>query len=418
MLASFGAQVVASRALGPKGYGVYGLVISNVAVVGSLLSPGLSGALAAFLAEQDAQKSSKGMLSVISAGIGIEVLTALLFVSICSIFGHSITNHFFNGSSVLSSFFLILVILQGFYGVIAGGVQGFRELKTLASARVVQQVSLLLLMFLVVQKLSLPVESALLVHSVSLGLPLLMCSASIVFSVRDRLKTLVSDTRFWKYTGGWKEEVPVIVQFAVPASVAAAATSLIQSSGPAVINYLSNDNPDSQLGFLVVILNLARPFNRLVQTTIRSAFPYLVYWNADGSSQKIRRYTILVTLAVGGGYVLLAAVALVLGRELISIAYGPDYLPVARYLPWALLTFGTISLQDVYRVLLFSLKRTGLFLLVNIIGLGIFALSIVLGIRLIQTPDSILLLLFSMGSANIIIAIGALLLFQRRLASA
>jgi O-antigen/teichoic acid export membrane protein len=413
MLASFGAEVIASRVLGPKNYGIYGLVISNVAVVGGALSPGISGAMAAFVAERDAKNDDKEPLPIIYAGISIEIVLSFFLISICMIFEQSLTNRFFNGSTTLTFFFVATAILNGFYGMIAGCIQGFRELKILAIARVLQRVSLLL-MFLVTRGLFLGTTPALSMNMVSIMLPLSVCFGGVFLSLHHREIKPVFGERLLKQIQDGFRDIPSIVRFAVPVSIAATVTSFIQSSGPAIINYLSNGNPGPHLGFLVVILTLARPFNRLVQTTIRSAFPYLVHWNAKGSLQKTKRYAVLATLAVVVGYALLGLIVMFLGRSVILLIYGPDYVDVTRYLPWAILTFVTISLQDIYRVLVFSVKKTVLFLVVNVLSLGVFGLSIFLGKALFHTDDFIMLQLFSMGAANLTVAIGAVLLFLKR----
>lgn len=295
----------------------------------------------------------------------------------------------------------------------SGAIQGLRELKSLALVRLIRQVTLLLLVCFLMRALSWGLKAALSIHVFSIFLALcLSILLTRIFlhkhSTREEKENRFEDSR-------WVHNAQAIIRFATPISAAAVASSWIQSSGPAIISYLSNNNPGKQLGILAVLLTLSRALDTIIKTIVRSAFPYLVKWNIEGNQLKIRRYVNLVTLFVVAGYALLIAGSLLVGNRIIPLLFGRDYLAAAGYLPVTLLAFCSISLQDIYRISLFSLKVPGLLLFVQFAGAFIFILSVVLGNYLLNVNDLVHLVFLSMGLANFIVFLGALFFFNAQM---
>lgn len=411
MAVSFGAQVVASRALGPEIYGLYGLVVSNAALISGFSDHGLSGAMAAFVAEKDAQGDRAGISSVIKTGIGVETALAILFGGMSLLFYAGLADRFFLGMPSLVFVSVAIVIIQGFYSVLSGVIQGLRELKYLALIRLIWQASLLLLIYFLIRGLSWGLGAALAIHVVSL---LLALCVSLLLAWRSLSKHPSNEKKEEQSRDNsrWVHNTQAILKYATPISAAALVSSWIQSSGPAIMSYLSNNNPGKQLGILMALLTLTRALDRVVKVTVRSAFPYLVNWNVKGNQLKIRQYVNLLTLSVVGGYFLLMVGSLLVGDRIILRVFGRDYLDVARYLPVALLAFCTISLQDIYGISLFSLKSPGLFLITSLVGTFAFIISLIIGERFFHRNDLIQLILLSIGIANMTIFVGAWFLFR------
>jgi len=408
MVASLSAQVIASRSLGPEIYGLYGLVVSNVALISGIFDSGPAGAMTAFAAEKDAQKDGRGVSSIIKTGVGIEIVLSTLFASIVCAFNRGIADQLFLGMPSLVLFFTIIVIMQAFYGIFSGIIQGLRELRLVAALRLIQQFSLLLLMLCLVRGLSWGLEAALSLHSFSLFLAALtgvLLTQRIVRSKYSMRSSSGSRESIWANAAS-------ILQFSLPVSMVAISSNWIQSSGPAVMNYFTDHDPGDQLGILVVTLTLARSFDRILKTVIKSAFPYLVNWNTKGDLAKTRKYVTLMVLAVAGGYVFVILGSLLIGDQAILLVYGKGYSDVIRYLPIALLAFCAVSLSDIYRVSLFSLKSPELFLLVSFGGLLVFISILVAGRLLLDARDPIFLIFCSMGSAYLAIVLGAAILFR------
>lgn len=411
MATSFGAQVVASRALGPEAYGLYGLVVSNAALVSGFLDHGLSGAMAAFVAEKDTQRDRAEISSVVKIGIGVEIALAILLGGMSSLFYMGVANRFFSGMPSLVFVSIAIVIIQGFYSVFSGVIQGLRELKYLALIRFIWQASLLLLMYFLIRGLSWGLEVALVIHVLSL---LLALCISLLLTRRFLHKHSTNEQKEERFgdNSRWVHNTQAILKFATPISAAAVASSWIQSSGPAIMSYLSNNSPGKQLGILIALLTLTGALDRIVKITARSAFPYLVNWNVKGTQLKTKQYVNLLTLFVVGGYVLLMVGSLLVGDRIIPLVFGRNYLDVARYLPVALLAFCAISLQDIYGISLFSLKAPGLFLIASLAGAFVFITSLLIGDHFFHRNDLIYLILVSIGLANLTIFLGAWLLFR------
>jgi O-antigen/teichoic acid export membrane protein len=153
----------------------------------------------------------------------------------------------------------------------------------------------------------------------------------------------------------------------------------------------------------------------LLDTVIRSAFPYFVQWTTVGDGKKVSRYMNLMTLFTSGCYLIVFIAAYFLGPLLISLLFGKAYLPAARYLPLAVLAYWTISMQDIYRVALYSLKGQIKFLLVNVGGACVYVLVLLVLRSYWPTIDLITLILSSVAVANLMVVSGAMIIFYRSL---
>jgi uncharacterized membrane protein YccF (DUF307 family) len=67
--------------------------------------------------------------------------------------------------------------------------------------------------------------------------------------------------------------------------------------------------------------------------------------------------------------------------------------------------FAAVSVQDVFRVSLFSLKKPAAFLIANIFGLLVYGSSLALGYYVFDVKDILNLILISLGLANFVIAL-------------
>lgn len=416
MVASLGVQIVASRVLGPETYGLYGLVVSNAALISGLLDPGLSGAMAAFVAEKDAKEDRTGISSTVRTGIGIEIALAAIVGSMFTLFSVGLADRFFSGIPSLVFVSAGIVIIQGFYDIFSGVIQGLRELKFLALIRLIRQASHLFLMYFLIRVSSWGLNAALSIHIISIFLALSI-SILLTRSFLHRKPTNTEKENRLEDSDRWIQNVKSILSFATPISVAYVASSWMQSSGPAIISYLTSNNPGKQLGIIAVLFALSRPVDTIIKTVIRSAFPYFVKWNAEGGQSKTKRYVNRVMLSVLAMYTFLIVGSMLLGDHIIPIVFGRDYLAAAGYLPIALLVFCSISLQDMYGISLFSIKAPGGFLFIQLLGSLIFVLSVISGKYLLNGYDLIFRLLFSMGFANLIVFLGAAALFNARVRS-
>lgn len=412
MAAHFFAQVVASRTLGPELYGLYGLVIYSSALVSGLFDSGMSVAMATFTAERTARKSKKGISTIVIAGINIEVVLSLGFAIICLAFSRLIADNFFSGIRYLVFFFIAIVIVQGFSGMFLGVLIGLQELKFVAIIRVIQQGSLLLLMLILVEGFSLSLAPTLLVHALSMSFALLFSIYFIKVNIkRENIVELFEDSVMEKYRD-LTFNLKAILKAATPVSIAAVGSSILQSSGPVIINYLSEDKPANQLGIFVILLTLGKVFDSIIFTISRSVFPFLVYWNVGGNLMKTKQYINWMTLLVLGGYLLLFLGSLITGTEIIYYIFGGNYKSAARYLPFALLVFCAISLGNIYKISLYSLKRPGIFLIVNFVAIFVLFLSLIAGGYLVSMKDLLYLIFFSMGLANVTVTLGAFMLYK------
>jgi O-antigen/teichoic acid export membrane protein len=417
MIISFLSQVLASRALGPEVYGLFGLVLANSALIAGFVDPGLSAAMATLVAEKEAHGDRDGLLSTIKTGVVVETIITAVICGLMIAFINIIADYFFSGIKYLPFLFVGLVIVQGFYGVFAGVMQGFRELRDLSIIRFLQQVIFLLLTLLVVWNITRGLIPALIYQTLSILLALI---ASVIYTIKylgryPEGKKAETGTIINKFLKSRERMTRDVLGIAVPISLAAVTTSFITSSGPAILNFLTNNNPGTQLGILAVLLTLARTLDRVIKTIIRSAFPYLVRWNTVGSTQKTRQYAYQMVFFIGLGYLLIFMGAWFLGEPTILLIYGADYAEVARYLPMAILAYSMISVQDIFRVSLFSLKASSIFLIDNIIGVIVFFLCIFAGKVFLPNTTFIYLILFSMAVSNLIIAIGSLISFRYKI---
>jgi O-antigen/teichoic acid export membrane protein len=405
-------QVLASRSLGPEVYGQYGLVLANVAIIAGLIDPGLSAAMATFIAEREVKAGRSGVRCMINTGLYIELSLTVIVVLVVILFFKPITTRFFLGKSFLTIFFLILVVIQGFYGLLAGVLQGLRELLGLAIVRIVEQSTLFVILFVLITLSLLKLNRILTIQVISDSSALTL---SIIL-IAIYLARLVSPVDS-KETGfqPWTNDIPTVVKFGAPVSAAAFATSLIQSSGPALLNYFTNNNPGNQIGLLVVILTLARVLDRILTTIFRSAFPYLVHWNTQGKTSKTKQYTDYMAMFMIGAYIVLFFGSLVFGRSLVSFVYGNDYIGVATHLPLAILAFSASTLRDIYKVSLFSFKVPGAYLLINFLGTIFYILMLIAGKYLINIQDIVNLIFISMGASNLLITLGSIGLFNRKM---
>ena len=412
---AYATQVIASRSLGPEIYGKYGLVLANVALIAGLIDPGLSAAMATFAAEQDVKTGRLGVVKIIKAGMSVEIILSILLISISLLFFQEIGNRFFSKDYSLVVFFLILTIIQGFYGLFSGAIQGLRELKGLATIRIIEQLFLLFLLIITINHFVLNLENALLIQVFAGILALLITFFLVTYYVkhlRDS-KVLVEESK----PDRWSDHLPEIMRFAIPVSLAAFSSSLILSSGPIVLNYLTNNSPGKNLGIFVVILTVARALNRVITTFFRSAFPYLVNWNTQGRSIRTKQYTEYMSIALVGGYAILFFVAIVFGEEIILLIYGEQYVEVATYLPIALIAFCLISLKEIFKVTLYSIKIPAVYLLINFLSVIVYFLSIAVGKYVVNIQDAIMLILASVGLANLFVTIGSVIYFRARFGS-
>ncbi len=415
MVAHFSAQVVASRTLGPELYGLYGLVIYTAALISGFFDPGLSVAMATLTAEKSAEADAKGITSVVKGGINIELALTFLFAIICLIFNRLIADMFFSGIRYLVFFLAIILIIQGFCGMFLGAIIGLRELRFVAFVRFFQQVSLLLLIIILIKGLSLSLGSTLSVHTLSMSLALCLI---IVFMKKCLRNNEINDNsikaRGYRYDE-WKLNIEAILKVATPVSFAAIASSWLQSSGPAIMNYLSGNNPGEKLGFFIILLTLGKTADTIITTVSRSIFPYLVHWNVGGDHLKIRKYVNVMTVFVLAGYLLLTIGSFVAGRNVICYVFGTNYQNASKYLPVALLVFCAISLRNIYKISLYSLKKPGLFLIVNLVGVSVLFVVLIAGECFLHLKDYIYLILLAMGLANITVTLGSLFLFKTEL---
>ena len=121
-----------------------------------------------------------------------------------------------------------------------------------------------------------------------------------------------------------------------------------------------------------------------------------------------------MTLLLILGYAGLFIFFLVFGQSLIRIIYGPAYHTVAIYLPIAIIIFCIISIREVYKVSLYSIKEPGVYLGINFIGVGVYLLAILIGYYVINVHDLIVLILLSIGLSNLFITIGSIYLYKRK----
>lgn len=417
MVASFLSQVLMSRALGPEVYGLFGLVLANSALIAGFVDPGLSAAMATLVAESEAQNDQDGLHSTIGSGIVVEILITTIICLVSIVFYKTIADNFFSGIQYLTFIFIALVIAQGFYGVFAGIMQGFRELRDLSLIRFSQQVLFLLLTLLVVRKITEGLIPALIYQILSILFALFV---SVVLTNKYFKRPLkdknVEDWSFLgKYLKSPRRMTRDVLGIAIPISLAAVTTSSITSSGPLILNFLTDNNPGAQLGILAVLLTLARTLDRVIKTIIRSAFPYLVRWNTVGTPQKTRRYAYQMAFFIGIGYLIIFLAAWFLGKPTILLIYGSDYIEVARYLPVAIIAYLMISIQDIFRISLFSMKASTIFLVDNIIGAMVFVVCIFMGKDFIAPNNFIILILISMAISNLTIAVGSVISFHYKI---
>jgi O-antigen/teichoic acid export membrane protein len=408
MVAGLGVQIVATRALGPEQYGLYGLVIANVSLLSSFLSPGISGAMATFVAEREAFKDFRGLIQVVRNGLLIELIVALLTTAIVLLFSKGITSGFFSGSLLLMIAFVILTNLEGFYGLLAGVIQGLRELRGLATIRVLERSSLLVLIVIGLSLDRQSLRGVLAAEVIASSIAILLCWLFLRIYIR-RLNFGFQNPSAESNTVDYRS----ILSFSIPVSVAALSTSLIQNSGPSILTFYLQENVGEKLGIFALLLTSTRMFDRLLKTVLRSAFPYFVRWKAKGEHHKLHGYVIRMLILVSSGYLMIILAAKIGGEPIISVVFGSEYLSAANYLIITLVAFWMASLQDVFRIVLFSLKSTTLFLLINLVGTLLYFIVIVFVRGAWDTVDLISLLIYANIVANITVIIGSIVIYQR-----
>lgn len=398
MIAHFCAQVVAGRALGPEMYGLYGLVIYNAAMVSGLFDSGLSVAMTTHTAAPAGKSRGDGVRRTIRAGVTVELMIVTVFLVLCLVFHQSMAKVFFRSSTALLLFFAGIVIAQGICGLLDGVLSGLRELKIKAIVRFMQQAFLLMAIMILVQGLSLGVNAALASYLFSICLALFI----IYWFVRGTLKGATGRPSL---TGGLfdRESIATVLKTAIPVSVAFVAYSCIRFSGPLVLTLLASGSDATLLGVFVVLLTLGRVVDSFFMVIVRSLFPYLIKWHAEGSQQQSGKYlavTILLILAVYG---CLALISLQVGNEIIVFIFGSRYASAACYLPAVFIVFSSFSVCTVSKIALYAIKRPGVFLAINIVGLFVFCLIFLAGHSVLTAENHIYLILLAMGAANLII---------------
>ncbi len=397
MVAHFCAQVIAGRHLGPELYGLYGLVIYNASMVAGLFDSGLAVAMTTYTAEATVSGSAEDIRRTLRAGLAIEFVITGCFLCACFLFLFFLAKAFFQGSVMLVLFFVALVIVQGFHGVWTGVLSGLREMRIKALTRLAQQASLLLAMIILVQGLSGEVCTALWVHLSSFCLALLIT----IFFVKRKMRasTAVPAEASPRFD---QKIIQPVLKTAIPVSVSYLAFSCIRFSGPLMLTVIAPVDHGQVLGILVVLLALGRVVDSFFLVIGRSLFPYLLQWNTEGKRKRAGKYLFAVVLLMLVGYGTLILFSCWRGEAIVALAFGRDYMDAAGYLPGTLLVFGSFSIYTVSKIALYSIKQSGPFLVINLIGLAVFFSTIAAGNCLTGwTPIG--LLLVAMGLANITI---------------
>ncbi len=409
MAAGLVVQVLLTRGLGPEAYGLYGLVVFNAALVSGVLGPGMSGAMGVLGAEHDAVKSIRKLTKLLKDGLLIQLLLSAALLLVVLWQAEEIAVRFFEQSSWLLYACLALAILHGFHGLFAGVLQGLRELKWLAISRVLERMSLLLFVLLLVIGVGSGVKGAILSQLLSVGFAIGLTMLLAKRFVNDRLKAETesqTDASESNYYGN-------IISFAVPVSVAAVAARLIQDSGPAALGYLFGTSLETQLGVVVLLLSLARMLDMVLKTVFRSAMPYMVNWRASGNTQKVRAYLSKMALLICLCYIAILMVSVLAGRFLVTLAFGEQYALAASYLPLVVVAYWVVSMQDVYRIVIFSMKAQGSFVVINLLGTALYLAVLVVSANSLAAPDPIALVFTANAVAHIVVLVGAIFLLNR-----
>lgn len=396
----YGSHVIIARTLGPEDYGLFGILLSCIAIAAGF-GAGIPNAMVVFISKYEALNDKKMVHAIIKSGIKLQTFLILAFAAVALSLSAFLTSRFLNGSVMLFSAFVLVVPLTCFYGISTGILQGLREQKLIALIETLQNAFyfILILALFIVFGLGLKV-----IVGAYTSISLLLCVAGIVLvrlMLRDRSeKSQATD-------------VMRVIKFALPSSLITIIGSLLMKSAPILVKALGTGDVDTSVGYTVLVLSLAGIPDRATRVVFRAGGPHMSRWHAQNNTKSLNSYTRRVILVMLLGCFLLVIGAHFFALPLIGKIYGRTYIPIIKYVIPTIVVFGTVSIANMYRAVMYAIGQPTRYLYLTIGSLVIYAFSIYL---LKETVDVVMSVIFAIGFSNVFLIIGSMIVKRRILA--
>lgn len=151
-LVAFSRNKYLAIAIGPAGFGIYGLLSSFFNLLSVFTGTWLAKGTVKYVSEYNREEESESLSRIISFTVAFAACSAILLASICFLFGSSMKNTFL-GTQIAESYFLLFA--ASFVGTSIGTIltsllQGLLLIKKIATARFVTSLIDLFLILLFV----------------------------------------------------------------------------------------------------------------------------------------------------------------------------------------------------------------------------------------------------------------------------
>jgi O-antigen/teichoic acid export membrane protein len=347
------------RILEPELYGVYGIVVVLITVIGTALALGIQQAVTKFVSEDErlAERIKRSALKV-------QAVFSLLIFAVCFLFAEQIAN-FFHDSS-LTPYIRIIAFVPLFTipsSVFIGYLNGLREFGKQAKIISLRGITKVIIIFTLV----------------FLGFSLTGAIAGFTFSSLIILIICIYYAGFKKPEGSFQSNR--IIKFAIPLTVFSLITNLLVFIDLFAVKILSPVAIASiQTGYYTAASNIARIPYYLLNALYFVLFPLISKSTFNQDTEQTERY-----INKSLRYILMFLVPVVFlvsstSKELISLLYSSKYLAGGPAL--SILVFG-LGFFTLFMILTAIISGSGKPKVAMLVSIFIVMIDIALNIALI-----------------------------------
>jgi stage V sporulation protein B len=364
-------SILLARALLPDLFGLYSLIFSIVTTILTFTDLGINTALSRYLSESlgKGKKYEFEARSRVRFLFSIKIILSFVISLILFIIAPLIANSFFHKPEItlplrISSFYLFVMGIQGFFGVI---FYPLRKLKYNFISEVIIQLSRIVL-FLLLIKIYTSVSAVFIVLITAFLLSTIFYFIVILIKQRKLFfgKTIPIEKRKISIFLGWSMLFGPLL-------------TLFTSANVIILGFFVENN---FIGYYTAICSIVFPIASLVNTSaiFLPIFTEIKKQRLRRGFKKVMKYFSMLAFptAIGLAFVVI---------PVLRVLYGPSYVPTQFYIPVLISSVLTalliieMVLSSVYHTLLISKEKMKFLTMLAAI---IAALNIILGIVLIK----------------------------------